>query len=65
MSHGTARASLCEGRGWCVLLPVIVCELPEGGMTLLLATREMGFAREVSNKVCFLHQGVLVAEGRR
>ncbi|MCX4530173.1 amino acid ABC transporter ATP-binding protein [Streptomyces sp. NBC_00841] len=41
----------------------IVRELAEGGMTMLLATHEMGFAREVSNKVCFLHQGVLLEEG--
>ncbi|MFE0643495.1 amino acid ABC transporter ATP-binding protein [Streptomyces sp. NPDC058877] len=41
----------------------IVRELAEGGMTMLLATHEMGFAREVSSKVCFLHQGVLLEEG--
>ncbi|WP_327258740.1 MULTISPECIES: amino acid ABC transporter ATP-binding protein [unclassified Streptomyces] len=41
----------------------IVRELAEDGMTMLLATHEMGFAREVSNKVCFLHQGVLLEEG--
>ncbi|MEW2489545.1 amino acid ABC transporter ATP-binding protein [Streptomyces sp. NPDC048411] len=41
----------------------IVRELAGGGMTMLLATHEMGFAREVSNKVCFLHQGVLLEEG--
>lgn len=41
----------------------IVRELAEGGMTMLLATHEMGFAREVSHKVCFLHQGVLLEEG--
>jgi polar amino acid transport system ATP-binding protein len=26
-------------------------------MTMLLATHEMGFAREISDRVCFLHQG--------
>ncbi|MEU8525911.1 MULTISPECIES: amino acid ABC transporter ATP-binding protein [Streptomyces] len=41
----------------------IVRELADGGMTMLLATHEMGFAREVSSKVCFLHQGVLLEEG--
>ncbi|KAF2774976.1 amino acid ABC transporter ATP-binding protein [Streptomyces sp. OM5714] len=41
----------------------IVRELADGGMTMLLATHEMGFAREVSHKVCFLHQGVLLEEG--
>ncbi|MGW4108457.1 amino acid ABC transporter ATP-binding protein [Streptomyces sp. NPDC004976] len=41
----------------------IVRELADSGMTMLLATHEMGFAREVSHKVCFLHQGVLLEEG--
>jgi polar amino acid transport system ATP-binding protein len=41
----------------------IVRELANDGMTMLLATHEMGFAREVSHKVCFLHQGVLLEEG--
>ncbi|MDI6519982.1 amino acid ABC transporter ATP-binding protein [Streptomyces coelicoflavus] len=41
----------------------IVRELADGGMTMLLATHEMGFARDVSHKVCFLHQGVLLEEG--
>ncbi|MGW0995667.1 amino acid ABC transporter ATP-binding protein [Streptomyces sp. NPDC002520] len=41
----------------------IVRELADDGMTMLLATHEMGFAREVSHKVCFLHQGVLLEEG--
>lgn len=41
----------------------IVRELAADGMTMLLATHEMGFAREVSHKVCFLHQGVLLEEG--
>ncbi|MEU6010677.1 amino acid ABC transporter ATP-binding protein [Streptomyces sp. NPDC047453] len=41
----------------------IVRELAGDGMTMLLATHEMGFAREVSHKVCFLHKGVLLEEG--
>jgi polar amino acid transport system ATP-binding protein len=32
-------------------------------MTMMLATHEMGFAKEVSSKVCFLHQGVILEEG--
>jgi polar amino acid transport system ATP-binding protein len=32
-------------------------------MTMLLATHEMGFAREVSSKVCFLDAGVVAEEG--
>ncbi len=35
----------------------IVRELARDGMTMLLATHEMGFAREVANKVCFLCDG--------
>jgi octopine/nopaline transport system ATP-binding protein len=33
------------------------------GRTMLVVTHEMGFAREVSNKVVFLHQGVIEEEG--
>ena len=32
-------------------------------MTMLLATHEMGFAREVASKVCFLYDGVVHEEG--
>ena len=32
-------------------------DLAEGGMTMLLATHEMGFARHVAHRVAFLHQG--------
>jgi polar amino acid transport system ATP-binding protein len=41
----------------------IVRDLAEQGMTMLLATHEMSFAREVSSKVCFLQQGVVYEEG--
>jgi polar amino acid transport system ATP-binding protein len=41
----------------------IVRDLAGQGMTMLLATHEMGFAREVASKVCFLHQGVVHEEG--
>ena len=41
----------------------IVRDLADQGMTMILATHEMGFAREVSSKVCFLHQGVIHEEG--
>jgi polar amino acid transport system ATP-binding protein len=41
----------------------IVRELAAEGMTMLLATHEMGFAREVASKVCFLHEGVVAEEG--
>lgn len=41
----------------------LVRELASEGMTMLLATHEMGFAKEVSSKVCFLYQGVVHEEG--
>ena len=41
----------------------IVRDLARDGMTMMLATHEMGFAREVSSKVCFLHDGVILEEG--
>ncbi|MGE0146914.1 MAG: amino acid ABC transporter ATP-binding protein [Parvibaculaceae bacterium] len=41
----------------------IVRDLARQGMTMLLATHEMGFAREVASKVCFLYDGVVHEEG--
>jgi polar amino acid transport system ATP-binding protein len=41
----------------------IVRELAEEGMTMLLATHEMGFAKEVASKVVFLSEGVVCEEG--
>ncbi|MEL7465763.1 MAG: ATP-binding cassette domain-containing protein [Pseudomonadota bacterium] len=37
--------------------------LADEGRTMIVVTHEMGFAREVSNKVIFLHQGVVEEEG--
>ncbi len=42
----------------------IVRDLAGQGMTMLLATHEMGFAREVASKVCFLFEGLVHEEGR-
>jgi polar amino acid transport system ATP-binding protein len=41
----------------------IVRELARDGMTMILATHEMAFAREVANKVCFLCDGAIHEEG--
>jgi polar amino acid transport system ATP-binding protein len=41
----------------------IVRELAADGMTMILATHEMGFAKEVASKVCFLHEGRVLEEG--
>ena len=43
----------------------LVRELAESGMTMIIATHEMGFAREVADKVCFLDAGRILEEGRR
>ncbi len=40
-----------------------VRELKDEGVTMLIATHEMGFAREVADRVGFLHQGRLVEVG--
>ncbi len=41
----------------------IVRDLAKKGMTMVLATHEMGFAREVADKVCFLQGGVVYESG--
>ena len=38
-------------------------ELAAEGMTMVIATHEMGFARDIANRVCFLHQGEILEEG--
>ena len=41
----------------------LVRELIDVGMTMIIATHEMSFAREVSDKVCFLDAGVICEQG--
>jgi len=41
----------------------LVRGLAESGMTMIIATHEMGFAREVADKVCFLDGGRILEEG--
>jgi polar amino acid transport system ATP-binding protein len=41
----------------------VVRELAEGGMTMVIATHEMGFAREIAHRVCFLDDGVILEQG--
>jgi polar amino acid transport system ATP-binding protein len=41
----------------------IVRELAADGMTIVMATHEMGFAREVADSVCFLHDGLIHESG--
>jgi polar amino acid transport system ATP-binding protein len=40
----------------------VVRDLKRDGMTMLLATHEMGFAREIADRVCFLHQGQILED---
>ena len=41
----------------------LVRELADFGMTMIIATHEMSFAREIADKVCFLDAGVILEEG--
>jgi polar amino acid transport system ATP-binding protein len=41
----------------------VIRELAASGMTMLIATHEMSFAREIANRVCFLDEGVVLEEG--
>ena len=41
----------------------VIRELAEGGMTMLIATHEMSFARDIANRVCFLDAGQILEEG--
>jgi polar amino acid transport system ATP-binding protein len=41
----------------------VIRELAEGGMTMLIATHEMSFARDIASRVCFLDEGVILEEG--
>jgi len=41
----------------------VIRELAQAGMTMLIATHEMGFAREIADRVCFLDDGVILEHG--
>jgi polar amino acid transport system ATP-binding protein len=41
----------------------VIRELAEGGMTMLIATHEMSFARDIASRVCFLDDGSILEEG--
>ena len=41
----------------------VIRELATGGMTMLIATHEMSFARDVAHRVCFLDAGQILEEG--
>ncbi len=41
----------------------VVRELAAGGMTMIIATHEMNFARDIADRVCFLDAGRILEEG--
>jgi polar amino acid transport system ATP-binding protein len=41
----------------------VIRELAEAGMTMIIATHEMGFARDIADRVCFLDEGQILEEG--
>ena len=41
----------------------VIRELASEGMTMLIATHEMSFARDVAHRVCFLDEGVILEQG--
>jgi polar amino acid transport system ATP-binding protein len=41
----------------------VIRELATAGMTMVIATHEMGFAREIADRVCFLDDGVILEQG--
>jgi polar amino acid transport system ATP-binding protein len=41
----------------------VIRELAAAGMTMVIATHEMGFARDIADRVCFLDGGVVAEEG--
>ncbi len=41
----------------------VIRERAAGGMTMLIATHEMAFARDIAHRVCFLDDGVILEQG--
>ena len=41
----------------------VIRELKDEGMTIVMATHEMGFAQEVADRACFLHDGRVLEQG--
>ena len=41
----------------------VIRDLAQSGMTMLIATHEMGFAREIADRVCFLDAGRILEQG--
>jgi polar amino acid transport system ATP-binding protein len=41
----------------------VIRELATSGMTMVIATHEMGFARDIADRICFLDAGRILEEG--
>ena len=41
----------------------VIRELAAGGMTMVIATHEMSFARDIADRICFLDAGVILEQG--
>jgi polar amino acid transport system ATP-binding protein len=41
----------------------VIRELAAAGMTMLIATHEMSFARDIADRICFLDEGVILEQG--
>jgi ABC-type polar amino acid transport system ATPase subunit len=41
----------------------VIRKLAQQHMTMIVVTHEMGFAREVSNRMCFFHEGIILEQG--
>jgi polar amino acid transport system ATP-binding protein len=41
----------------------VIRELADGGMTMVIATHEMSFARDIANRVCVLEDGLILEDG--
>jgi polar amino acid transport system ATP-binding protein len=41
----------------------VIRELAKSGMTMMIATHEMGFARQIADRVCFIYRGTILEQG--
>ena len=59
----STRSPQPSTRSWSATCSTIVRDLAEAGTTMVLATHEMSFAREVATSVCFLDDGRILEQG--
>ena len=43
---------------------LVIKDLAESGMTTVIVTHEMGFAKEIASRVMFIDQGIILEEGK-